>query len=145
MKSSSKVGLETLRLRQLTRTSHGNYISCLTKTINFVVYTFNSCTSYPDVCQCLVVQTLMDNVSKISQAQSSLRTKTTFSCDVVMYPCPGNWAEIGREVVYYARADQVFSAGIKCWHCITSQIIDCWTLQNQNTHRLKHSQATMCA
>ena len=33
------------------------------------VQIINSCTSHPDVCQCLVVQTLMDNMSvKISQA-----------------------------------------------------------------------------
>ena len=34
-----------------------------------------------------------------------------------MHPCPGNWVAIGRAVVYYARADQAFSAGIKCRHC----------------------------
>ena len=31
-----------------------------------------------------------------------------------MHPCPGNWVEIGRVVVYYARAAHTFSAGIKC-------------------------------
>ena len=60
------------------------------------VQTFNSCTSCPDVYQCLVVQTRMDNVSKISQEQSSLRTKTTFSCEVIHASIPrefgGNWA-----------------------------------------------------
>ena len=35
-----------------------------------------------------------------------------------MHPCPGNWVAIGRAVVYYARADQAFSAGIKCRHCM---------------------------
>ena len=34
-----------------------------------------------------------------------------------MHPCPGNWVAIGRAVVYYARGDQAFSAGIKCRHC----------------------------
>ena len=34
-----------------------------------------------------------------------------------MQPCPGNWVEIGRAVVYYARDDQAFSAGIKCRYC----------------------------
>ena len=34
-----------------------------------------------------------------------------------MHPCPGNWVEIGRAVMYHARGDQAFSAGIKCWHC----------------------------
>ena len=33
-----------------------------------------------------------------------------------MHPCPGNWVAIGRTVVYNARADQAFSAGIKCRH-----------------------------
>ena len=47
------------------------------------VQTFNSCTSRPDVCQCMVVQTLMDNMSKISQAHSCLLIKATFSCEVV--------------------------------------------------------------
>ena len=28
-----------------------------------------------------------------------------------MHPCPGNWVAIGREVVYYARAANAFSAG----------------------------------
>ena len=35
-----------------------------------------------------------------------------------MHPRPENWVEIGRAVVYYARADQIFSAGIKCRHCM---------------------------
>ena len=34
-----------------------------------------------------------------------------------MHPYPGNWVAIGRAVVYHARGDQAFSAGIKCRHC----------------------------
>ena len=34
-----------------------------------------------------------------------------------MDPCPGNWAAIGRAVVYYVWAAQALSAGIKCPHC----------------------------
>ena len=36
-----------------------------------------------------------------------------------MHPCPGNWVVNGRAVVYYDRAAQAFSAGIKCRHCNT--------------------------
>ena len=54
----------------------------------------------------------MDNVSKVNQAQSSLRTKTMFNCEVVHA-----WVAIGRAVVYYARADQACGTGIKCRHC----------------------------
>ena len=35
-----------------------------------------------------------------------------------MHPYPRNWVEIGRAVMFYARADQAFSAGIKCRHCM---------------------------
>ena len=31
-----------------------------------------------------------------------------------MHPCPGNWVEIGRAVVYYAWAAHAFSARNKC-------------------------------
>ena len=34
-----------------------------------------------------------------------------------MHLCPGNVVAIGRGVVYYVRAAQTFSAGIKCRHC----------------------------
>ena len=33
--------------------------------VSITVQTFNSCTSRPDVCQCLVVETLVDNMSNI--------------------------------------------------------------------------------
>ena len=33
-----------------------------------------------------------------------------------MHPCLGNWVAIGRAVVYHARGDQAFRAGIKCRH-----------------------------
>ena len=35
-----------------------------------------------------------------------------------MHPYPGNYAVIGRAVVYYAEAAHARSAGIKCRHCI---------------------------
>ena len=83
------------------------------------VHTFNSCTSRPDVCQCLVVQTPMDIVYKrISQAHQWLVSKKLRS--VVrssIHPCPGNWVAVGRAVEYISRAALAFSAGIKCQHC----------------------------
>ena len=49
------------------------------------VQTFNSCTSRPDICQCLVVQTPMDNMSKTGAKDindpRSLQIKATFSCE----------------------------------------------------------------
>ena len=36
-----------------------------------------------------------------------------------MYTCLEYLMAIGRVVVYSARADHVFRAGIKCWHCKT--------------------------
>ena len=36
-----------------------------------------------------------------------------------MHQCPGNWVAIGPVLMYYARAADTFSAGIKCWHCIS--------------------------
>ena len=36
-----------------------------------------------------------------------------------MHQCSGNRAAIGCAVVYSARAGHVFSAGIKCQHCIS--------------------------
>ena len=40
-----------------------------------------------------------------------------------MHLCQGNWVEIGRAVVYYARAAHTFSAEIKCPHCSYHLII----------------------
>ena len=48
------------------------------------IQTFNSCTIRPNVCQCLVVHTSIDNLSKDKPSTSvhdprSLRIKATFS------------------------------------------------------------------
>ena len=90
------------------------------------VQTFNSCTSRPYICQCLVVQTPMDDMSKTEanhiNDSRSLQIKATFSCgvwDVWLHPCLGNSVQIGRPVVYYARAAHAFSEGIKCRHGIS--------------------------
>ena len=72
-----------------------------------------------------------------------------------MHPCPGNWVEFGRAVVYYARSDQAFSAGIKCRHCtwapraeyttarpIATQFPGHWCTDDLTTENSFHSQAT---
>ena len=43
-----------------------------------------------------------------------------------MPPCPGDWAEIVCVAVYYVRADHIFGAGIKCWHCIQHMYSPIW-------------------
>ena len=82
------------------------------------VQTVNSCTSRPDVLQCLVVKiicqkrkpsTPMTHVTCEPKLHSALR-----SC---IHPCPGNWVAIGCVVVYYARAAHAFSAGIRYQPC----------------------------
>ena len=55
-----------------------------------------------------------------------------------MHPCPGNWVEIGRAVVYYARADQAFSAGIKCRHCTVNLFVFDMSLY-KTVQSLKHT------
>ena len=45
--------------------------------------------------------------------KSKLRSVVRLS----MHLCPGNWVANRCAVVYYARAAQVLSAGIKCRHC----------------------------
>ena len=67
------------------------------------VHTFNSCTSRPDVYQCLVLQTPIGNMFRNMPSK---------------HPCPRNSVAIGRAVVYYARAAHAFTTGIKCWHCM---------------------------
>ena len=38
------------------------------------------------------------------------------------HPCPGNCLATGRVVVYCARADHAFSAGIQCRYCSNLRI-----------------------
>ena len=92
------------------------------------VQTFNSCTSRPDVCQCLVVQTPMDNMSKINKPSTSMahvnfKPKLLSVVRSSMHPYSGNWVSMGHAVVYYVRAAHAFSAGIKCRHCRIQLII----------------------
>ena len=78
--------------------------------------TFSSCTSQPDVFQCLVVQTPVDNISRPSTTMTNVACESKLRPIVrsSMHPCPGNWVVIGRVVVYYVWSAHVFSAGIKC-------------------------------
>ena len=50
--------------------------------IKATVEIFNSCASRPDVCQCLVVHTPMDNIST-SLTQVACEIKATFGCEVI--------------------------------------------------------------
>ena len=73
-----------------------------------------------DVCQCLVVQTPMDNMPKKTSApMANVACKSKLHSVVwsSMYPCPGNWVAIRRVFVYYAQAAHALSLGIKCQHC----------------------------
>ena len=54
----------------------------------------------------------MTRIARESKLRSVLRSS--------MHPCPGDWVAIGRAVVYYARAAQAFSAGIKWRHCTST-------------------------
>ena len=85
------------------------------------VQTFNSCTSQPDVCQCLVEQTPLDNMSKnkpcTSMAHIACESKLPSVLRSSMHSCSGNWVAIGCAVVCYARTAHTLSAGIKCRHC----------------------------
>ena len=87
-----------------------------------IVTTFNSFTSRPNAGVCLVVQTLMGNISMTPEAcESKLRSVVRSS----MHPCPGNWVAIGRAVEYYALATHAFSAGMKCRHCTLHMFHTC--------------------
>ena len=81
--------------------------------ISGTVQAFNSCTSRPDVSQCVVVQISMDNMS-INKPSTSMTNVVMRSS---MHPCQGNWVAIRRAVAYYARAAHAFSVETKCRHC----------------------------
>ena len=89
------------------------------------VETFNSCSRQPCVCQCLVVQTPMDNMSKDKPGTPTSHVACESKLhSVVMsskHPCPGNWVVFGCAVVYYALAVHAFSTGIECRHCSFSR------------------------
>ena len=51
------------------------------------VQTFNSCTSRPDVCQCLVVQSPIDNMSN-NRPSTSMTHVATFICEDIHASMP---------------------------------------------------------
>ena len=59
------------------------------------VQTFNSCTSRPVVCQCLVVKAPVDNMSKYNlstvMAHAACESKSRSLVRLSVYSCPGNW------------------------------------------------------
>ena len=85
------------------------------------VQTFNSCTSRPDVCQCLFVQTrhvtCQKNKPSTPMTDVACESKVSLIVRSSMRPYPGNWVAIGRAVSYHAQAARAFSTGIKCRHC----------------------------
>ena len=85
------------------------------------VQTFNYCTSRPDVCYSLVVQTPIDIMSRDKpnalMTHEACESKLRLVVRSSMHPYPGKWVAIGHVVVHYAWAAREFSAGIKCRHC----------------------------
>ena len=77
---------------------------CHIKTAS-TVQTFKPCSSRPDVSQCLVVLTPMDNMDEMTNVacDSKLRSVVRSS----EHPCPEYWGAIWFEVEYYARAHLV--------------------------------------
>ena len=83
----------------------------------YTVLTFNSCTSRPDACQCLVVQRSMSNIKpSTSMTHIACESRLRSVLKTSMHPCSGNLVAIGR-AVYFARVAHAFSAVIKCRHC----------------------------
>ena len=80
------------------------------------IQTFNSCTSGPDVCQCMVVQIPMHNMSEnrpsTSMTHVACELKLRSVARLYVHPCHGNWVAVGRSVVFYARAAHAISAGL---------------------------------
>ena len=70
------------------------------------------CNFRPDVRQCLVVLTHIENMSKYTPGTSMKLLSVVRS---FMHICPENWAAIGCAVVYYAPAAHAFSAELNVW------------------------------
>ena len=68
----------------------------MSKYSTVTVQVFNSCTSRPDVCQCMVVQRLVDNMSNNKPSKSmtqQVQIKATFSCEVIYASMPRKLAD----------------------------------------------------
>ena len=108
----------SLMLVRFPPTQHPSYCWAGCPSLPHTVQTCNSCTNRPDVCQCLVGQTPMDNRSKHAKnlrGPRSLRTIATFNCEAIHAQETG-W-QSGMRSYYYARTAHIFGAGIKYWQC----------------------------
>ena len=94
------------------------YIYHLLRQVNLMLYnavrTCNSCTSRPDVCQCLVVQTSIDKMSNkpntfLTNVADESKLRSVNVRDLWSDSSPVNWVPMN-----YAHA---FSVGIKSRHC----------------------------
>ena len=115
------IGLTNLDLSWSTGIISSVYIKALTYSLITTVHTFNVCSSQPDVCQCLVLQELIDNMSK--NKPSTIMTHVAYESNLgyvmrsSLHPSLEKWVAIGRCVVYQALLAHTVSAGIKCQHC----------------------------
>ena len=118
------------------------------------IQTFSSCTSRPEVCQYLVVQTSMDNISKkkkdsTSMAHEACDSKLRSVLRSPMHPRPGKLVSTGRAMVYYARS-AAFSAEIKCLHCMATYlhrivvILETWSQPGVRSCTMAFSAAIKC-
>ena len=87
------------------------------------VQAYNSYTSRPDVRQCLVVQTPMENKLRYNPSTSMTQVACESQLRPVMrssmLPCQWNLVACGHVVMYYYRA---LSAGFKCRHCMFDDV-----------------------
>ena len=71
----------------------------------YTLQTFNSCISRPSVCQCLVVHTPMDNISKgyaklnNDPRKCSLRIKSVVRPSINQYPKKNWWQSVVRSCI----------------------------------------------
>ena len=63
-----------------------------------------------------------ENSPNTSMTDEPCESKLHSVIRLSIHPCQGNWVATGHTVVYFARAAQAFSAGIKCRHCISYHI-----------------------
>ena len=103
------------------------YIHTYTFVHTYNLQTFNSSTSRPDVWQCLIVHTPMDNMStnkpNTSMAHIACESKPPSVLRSSIHSYSGNWVLIGCPVVCYARTAHTFGAGIKCLHCTLTFVL----------------------
>ena len=80
------------------------------------VQSFYSCTCRPDVCQCLAVQTAMDNMSKICKAHHwPMLLANHRYVQLFKHPFQGNYVAIRWVVVFNS-----FCARSICRHCTST-------------------------